>query len=110
MCIPNPKAGSARVFSRQGDIIAEDVVRVPVLLQGRQARQLPAAIDLLEGLIALRVADVDSVIIVAASLGQAGAELATEVGHRPGCRVLCVQPAKEADAVGGMYLVSVGSN
>lgn len=107
MCVPNPKAGSAMVSSRQGDIIVEDVVRVPVLLQGRQARQLPAAIDLLESLIALRVADVDSVIVVAARLGQAGTELATEVSHSPGCRALCVLPAKEADAMGGRYLVSV---
>lgn len=98
------------IFSGQGDVVVEDVVEIPSLLDGRQARQLSATTNLLERLISLRVDDINSIIVIAANLAQTGAEPATELGHSPGLTAVCVVPAKDADAMGVRLLVSISSS
>lgn len=82
------------ILSGQGEVVVEDVVEIPSLLDGRQARQPSVTMNLLELLISLRVDDIDSIIVIVAHLAQAGAEPATELGHSPGCTAVCVLPAK----------------
>lgn len=89
--------------------VVEDVVEIPSLLDGRQARQPSATMNLLERLTSLRVDDIYSIIVIVARLARAGAEPATKLGHSPGCTAVCVLPAKEADAM-GVRLVSIISS
>lgn len=98
------------IFSGQDDVVVEDVVEIPSLLDGRQARQLSATINLLERLISLRVAEIDSIIVIASHPAQVGVEPATQLGHSPGCTAVCVLPAKEADTMGTKLLVSLSSS
>lgn len=63
------------IVSRQRVVEPKGIVRVPLLLQSCQSRQLVTAIDALESLITTGVVDIDSIALESGSFEPTGTKL-----------------------------------
>lgn len=60
---------AAAIVSRNGVVVAEMVIGIPLPLEGSQLGQLVLAIDSLDGLVSMGIVDIDGTLTVKARVG-----------------------------------------